>query len=116
LPIFDRQMFRETVEYLPPPSVTNHLRTLIQRCDAMARRLRAPGVLDHAAPLIEEAHKLAGATSMFGLLAAGADARALECAAGTGAAGLAPLAHRLEASLVASITLLQAELDASTAR
>jgi PAS domain S-box-containing protein len=111
IPIFDRQMFRETVEFLPPAEVVSHLRTLIDRCNSMVGQLHAPAT--HAEPksLIEAVHKLAGATSMFGLLAVGAGSRALERALVNGAPGIAGRLAHLEAELLASVKMLHEELD-----
>ena len=111
IPIFDRQMFRETVEFLPQAEIVSHLRTLIERCAAMIGQLRQPATRDEPKSLIEPVHKLAGATSMFGLLAVGADSRALERALVTGAPGIPERLTRLEAELHASVEMLKEELD-----
>jgi PAS domain S-box-containing protein len=115
-PIFDRQVFQETVEFLPPEQALNHLRTLLANCEAMLSLLHMPNALDARAVLIDGAHGLAGTASMFGLLAVGAAARAFERAVETGAPATASLAQRLEVALSASIKILRAELDVSTTR
>ena len=112
VPIFDGKMFRETVEFVPAPEIINHVRTLISRCEAMLLSLREPGALSQPKTLIEQVHKLAGATSMFGLVAAGEAARAFERAATTGAPEIEAIAERLSAALEASVGALQGELDA----
>jgi PAS domain S-box-containing protein len=112
--IFDRDMFLDAVEFMSPEEVAEHVHTLIERCEAMLARLHGPGALDSPALLVEDAHKLAGTSSMFGLMAAGETARALEHAAGR-AENVAQLVTRLEAALELSIGVLRGELHVAAA-
>jgi signal transduction histidine kinase/CheY-like chemotaxis protein/HPt (histidine-containing phosphotransfer) domain-containing protein len=111
--IFEREIFMDTVEYMPAEEVMENLRMLIDRCQEMSRLMHG----EAAAPevLVEVAHKLAGASGMFGLLEASEAARALEHAAAKPGAVPAEIIVTLDAALAASITVLQEELESMMA-
>jgi signal transduction histidine kinase/FixJ family two-component response regulator/HPt (histidine-containing phosphotransfer) domain-containing protein len=111
--IFEREIFMDTVEYMPPEEVMDNLRMLIERCQEMSALMHGEQA---AAPeaIVDIAHKLAGASGMFGLLETSEAARALEHAAAAGQDSAAIVA-RLDSALEASIAVLQEELEAMMA-
>jgi PAS domain S-box-containing protein len=122
VPLLDRRMLRQVVEFLPSADVANHLRTLSARCEVLLEQLQAPGVLAETGTLAEtgalmdSVHALAGASGMFGCVAVATTARAFERAIMTHTSGAAELARKLETALRATIGVLQNELAASNVK
>jgi CheY-like chemotaxis protein len=128
VPLLDRRMLRQVVEFLPAADVANHLRTLAARCAVLLGQLQAPralaetgvvaeaGALAETGALMDSVHALAGASGMFGCVAVAATARAFERAIMTHASGAAELAQQLESALRATIDVLQNELVESSVK
>ena len=114
-PIFERDMFLDAVDFMPAEEVIEHLRALIERCQAMQSLLQPGEAIQSPQGLMDDAHKLAGAAGMFGLTEASKAARAFERAAATEGQDMAAIIARLDASLTASIAGLQEELESTMA-
>jgi CheY-like chemotaxis protein len=112
--IFEREIFMDTVEYMPAEEVMENLRMLIERCQEMSGLMHGS---EAAAPevIVEVAHKLAGSSGMFGLLEASEAARALEHAASKPGPVPDAIIVALDAALVASVAVLQEELESMVA-
>jgi signal transduction histidine kinase/DNA-binding NarL/FixJ family response regulator len=114
-PIFERDMFLDTVDFMPAEEVLEHLHALIERCQSMARLLHGGDTTASAEELIESAHKLAGSAGMFGLTEASEAARALENSASKPGQDTAAIVARLDAALEASIAMLREEIETTMA-
>jgi signal transduction histidine kinase/DNA-binding response OmpR family regulator len=112
LRIFERDVFLDAIDFMPVADVMDHLRTLIERCQAMLALLHQDEAIQQPEFFIESAHKLAGSAGMFGLIEASQAARALEHAA-LAKQETAQTITRLESVLEASIAALEEELDST---
>jgi signal transduction histidine kinase/DNA-binding response OmpR family regulator len=110
--IFERDVFLDAVDFMPAADVMDHLRTLIERCQAMSALLHQDEAIQQPELFVESAHKLAGSAGMFGLIEASEAARALEHAA-LAKRETAQIIARLDSGLVASIAALKEELEST---
>jgi CheY-like chemotaxis protein/HPt (histidine-containing phosphotransfer) domain-containing protein/anti-sigma regulatory factor (Ser/Thr protein kinase) len=106
LPILNQQTFYETSSFLDSDSLSAHLRTIVERGDALLARLADPKVLVHEAQdLADATHRLAGSAGMFGFDRVAAIARGFEQALRARRSDLheqaSELARTIEASLSA---------------
>lgn len=111
LPIFDRAVYEEIVDFLPQEDIAEYLQTLITRGESLLQGLRAPDVLAHAKELAEAAHRLAGGAGALGFLSLAAAGRHFERAADAGLPETAALADALADSIEASVTILRQGLS-----
>ena len=107
LPLFDRAMFEAITNSLPAVELAEHMQTLVTRCEALSRELNAPGMLDFAEDLVEDAHRLAGGAGTFGFLSLAAVARQFEVAAETAAPDIAAVADQFAIAINASIPIMR---------
>jgi CheY-like chemotaxis protein len=112
-PLFDRAMFEEITSSLSAAELTEHLGTLVTRCEALLLGLNAPGMPDHAAELVEETHRLAGGAGTFGFLSLAAAAREFEVAADSGASDVTAAADRIATEIKLSIPIISQQRDAT---
>jgi CheY-like chemotaxis protein/HPt (histidine-containing phosphotransfer) domain-containing protein len=114
-PIFERDIFLDTVDFMPAEEVIEHLHSLIERCQSMATLLHPVEAPPSPDELIENAHRLAGSAGMFGLTEASEAARALEKATLMADQDTQTIIARLDAALEASIARLREEVETTAA-
>jgi CheY-like chemotaxis protein/HPt (histidine-containing phosphotransfer) domain-containing protein len=112
---FDRAVFGQICELLPPDEIATNLQLLREQQEHILRLLDEPG---EAAVLSETAHTLASSAGMFGFAALSTAARSLERALTLDAPEAGQLARQVrdetQAGLVAVNGLMRADLMPST--
>ncbi len=109
--IFDRAIFAEVCDALPPGAWRASLRTLIARGETLLAELRDPAMRSQSSALAAAAHKLAGGAGTLGFLSMAAAARAFEFAADGGAVDTDAFAGRLAGIIAESLATARNKLD-----
>ena len=112
LPVFDHAMFEDNIQALTAAELVEHLQTLITRSEALLCELRRPGML--AENLVEDTHRFAGCSGIFGFLAVAAAARRFEVVAERNLPDTAVSAGQLAAAINASLPVIQELLATAT--
>ena len=108
LSVVDMMAFKRTAAFLPPLAVTNYLRAIVERGDALLRRLRvADAATRHGEELAEAAHSLAGSAGMFGFDRVAALGLRFERAAQSGSVEAVGLADGLAAAILATLLVIR---------
>lgn len=111
LPVLDLGTLERTTAFLPPEMALSHLRTLVQKVEALLRGLRIPSaVAATGGTLAEAAHSLAGSAGLFGFARLAAVARRFECAVETGTAA----AEAAASDLILALEATRRELNQRT--